>query len=201
MSGEAGAPLCKVVVVSAASKKSGKSTVAAHLVRELGADYGLKVSAGGTHAELPVTSDPGIISRPGTDTGALVAAGARTVLWVNSPPEELGGHLRRALSMLTPPGLLVIEGGSVLSHLSAHYAVFLMGVPFEDFKPSARMAMEKADLVLVNLSGALGGSDRSWLDKEIGARAPGASVFFYDEDSFSEALHEATRKAKAHLGA
>ncbi len=188
-----------IIVVSAASKKGGKSTVAAHLVRELRADYGLKVSAGGTHAEETLTTDPGVISTPGTDTGALVAAGARRVLWVNAPPEHLGAELDRALSMFGEPGLLVVEGGSALAHLDPDFSVFLMGVPFTDFKPSAERALEKADLVLVNTSGALSGSDVRGLEAEIHGRAPDARVLLYDSGGFTEALAEAARLARQKL--
>lgn len=189
----------RVIVVSAASKKGGKSTVAAHLVRELGAEYGLKVSAGGTHAVRPLTSDPEIISTPGTDTGALVAAGAGMVLWVNAPSHELGSELQRAMSMFPAPGLLVVEGGSALAHISPDFSVFLMGVPFEGFKPSAGPALEKSDLVLVNTSGPLAGADRSVLEAELRMRAQNATVLFYDKKGFPGALTETVRLARTAL--
>ncbi len=177
-----------IISVSASSKKAGKSTVASHLVRELGADYGLKVSSGGTHGESRLVTDPDIISAPGTDTGALSAAGAGLVLWVNAPPVKLLENLELALAMFGPGGLLVIEGNSALAHVSPDFAVFLMNVPFEDFKPSAALALEKADLVLVNLTGALAGLDRTRLESEIRERATSASVYFYDEGSYAAAL-------------
>jgi hypothetical protein len=50
----------KVVVVTSSSKKAGKSTLAAYLVRELGAASAVKVSAGGTHpTSEAVVTDPG----------------------------------------------------------------------------------------------------------------------------------------------
>jgi hypothetical protein len=189
-----------IISVSASSKKAGKSTVASHLVSELGADYGLKVSSGGTHGESRLVTDPNIISTPGTDTGALVAAGAGLVLWVNAPQGELREELQRALSMFPPGGLLVIEGNSALAHVSPDFAVFLMNVPFEDFKPSATLPLEKADLVLVNLSGALADLDRSSLESEIRERATSASIYFYDEGSRAAALAETIRLVRSCRG-
>ena len=189
-----------IISVSASSKKAGKSTVASHLVRELGADYGLKVSSGGTHGESRLVTDPNVISTPGTDTGALVAAGAGLVLWVNASPGKLREELERALSMFPPGGLLVIEGNSALAHISPDFAVFLMSVPFEDFKPSASLALEKADLVLGNLTGALAGLDRPSLESEIRGRATSASVYFYDESSYATALAETVRLVRSCWG-
>lgn len=190
-----------IISVSASSKKAGKSTVASHLVRELGADYGLKVSSGGTHGESRLVTDPDVISTPGTDTGSLVAAGAGLVLWVNAPQGELLEKLELALSMFPPGGLLVIEGNSSLAHISPDFAVFLMSVPFEDFKPSAALALEKADLVLVNVAGALSGPDASRLELEIHERAPGARIIFYDDiHGMDSALAETTRLARERIG-
>lgn len=169
-----------VISVGASAKKAGKSTLAAHLVRELGAEYGLKVSSGGSHAPAGnIIDDTDIISQPGTDTGRLVEAGARRVLWVDSGGEELGRELEHALSRFPPGGTLVVEGNSALGHIEPDYAVFLMNSPFELFKPSALPALARADLVLVDTSDVLRGADPRTLEREIRERAPAASIIFY----------------------
>jgi molybdopterin-guanine dinucleotide biosynthesis protein len=191
----------RIVSVSASSKKAGKSTVASHLVRELGADYGLKVSCGGSHAEQPLTSDPDVISRPGTDTGALFAAGAGLVLWVSAPASKLAAELDRALSMFPAGGILVVEGNSALDYVRPDFAVFLVNVPFEDFKASAFSAMEKADLILLNRAGKLATFDAAQLERSIRERAPDADVIQHDDrpESLAFALAEAVRLARIHL--
>jgi molybdopterin-guanine dinucleotide biosynthesis protein len=189
-----------IISVSSSSKKSGKSTVASYLVRELGADYGLKVSASGSHAEQRLIDDPAVIEKPGTDTGALVEAGAKSVLWVNSPPSELHEELERALALFPPYGLVVVEGNSALSHLSPDFAVFLMTVPFAEFKPSAAVAIEKADLVLVNLGGKLSGANPGELERLIHERSPDATVIAFSWTSGLDiALHETVRLARLHI--
>lgn len=190
-----GAGRTRIISVSASSKKAGKSTLASHLVRELEADYGLKVSSGGRHAgSEAVITDPKTISRPGTDTGALVDAGARTVLWVSADRSSLAAELERALAMLPPGGLLVMEGNSALESVKPDLAVFLMGVPFDDFKDSAAAALEKADLVLVDLTGRLRGKDRDSLERELAKRNGGAKILFYeDEEERLSAWAEAVR--------
>lgn len=173
----------RIISVSASSKKAGKSRLASHLVRELKADYGIKVSAGGRHAGgEAITTDPDVLSRPGTDTGALLEAGARTVLWVSADSGNLASELQRALAMLPPGGLLVIEGNSALEIVDPDLAVFLMAAPFDDFKDSAPAALEKADLVMVDLTGRLRGKDRDSLERELAKRNGGARVLFYEDD-------------------
>jgi len=174
----------KIVSIGSSSKKAGKSTLASYLVRELGADFGLKVSCGDEHAPArAITTDPDVISQPGTDTGALVAAGARVVLWVNTGRANLGKEINRALGMFPAGGLLVTEGNSVLANLEADFAVFLMNVPFEAFKPSAFPALSRADLVLVDRGGPLGTVAQEQLEREIRERAGAAGIISYDDDS------------------
>lgn len=189
-----------IISVSSSSKKSGKSTVASHLVHELGADYGLKVSSGGSHAGQRLIDDPAVIKKPGTDTGALIQAGAKHVQWVSAPPSELRGELEKALSGFPTGGLLVVEGNSALLHLSPDFAVFLMTVPFEEFKPSATVALEKADLVLVNLDGKLSGADPGKLERLIRERSTDATVIAYSGGSgLDAALRETARLARLHI--
>jgi molybdopterin-guanine dinucleotide biosynthesis protein len=196
----AGSNRLKVITVSSSSKKSGKSTVASLLVRELGADYGLKVSSGGSHGAGRLVDDPAVIRKPGTDTGALIQAGARSVLWVSAPPSELREEVEKALARFPAGGLVVVEGNSALSHFSPDFAVFLMTVPFEEFKPSATVALAKADLVLVNLDGMLSGTDPGELERLIHERSPSATVIAYrDEDSFGDALAEMLRLARSRV--
>jgi len=196
----AGVHHLKIISVGSSSKKAGKSRVAVYLVRELHADYGLKVSSGGSHTGQLLIDDPLIIGKPGTDTGALVKAGAKRVLWLNSPPSKLAVELEKALDMFAPGGLLVIEGNSVLSHLIPDFVVFVMSVPFEEFKPSATLALEKADLMLVNRSGKLSSTDSSELERGIYERSHNATVIVYhDEESLASALGETARLARKHV--
>jgi molybdopterin-guanine dinucleotide biosynthesis protein len=189
----------RIVSVSSSSKKSGKSTVAAYLVRELRADYGLKVSSG-SHSATGIVTDTRIISRKGTDTGSLVRAGAKLVIWVNSPQGQLSSDIRQALELFPAGGLLVVEGNSALTHLTPDFAVFVMTVPFEDFKPSAVQAIKRADLVLVDKRSAVVGRDIKAIEAEINERAPEASVLFFGDDgSLAESLPRVADMAKALL--
>jgi molybdopterin-guanine dinucleotide biosynthesis protein len=190
----------RIITVGSSSKKAGKSSLASHLVRELKADYGMKVSSGGSHAGGDLIDDPAIVGKPGTDTGALVKAGAKRVIWLNAPPSRLAAELEKALGTFAPCGLLVVEGNSVLEHLTPDFAAFVMSVPFQEFKPSAYLALQRADLVLVNRTGTLRDVKPDQLKQEISKRSPDAKVLAYDDDvSLQKALQETVKMAKRSL--
>ncbi|MBK5092406.1 MAG: hypothetical protein JJE48_02685 [Actinobacteria bacterium] len=177
----------KIVSVSSSSKKAGKSSLASHLVRELGADFGLKVSSGGTHPTAKtIISDQDVIERNGTDTGSLVNAGAKQVIRVNAPEGSLKEELGRALSMFPDNGLIVVEGNSALEYLDPDFAVFLMAVPLDEFKPSARGALSRSDLVLVDGTGGLSRYDRDKLASALKTLAPGARTLLFDDQTGRE---------------
>ena len=170
----------KIISVSSSSKKAGKSSLASFLVRELGADFGLKVSSGGTHNTTEtVITDPEVVLIKGTDTGQLKEAGAKLVIWVNTREDKLEEDLAKALDMLPAAGLLLVEGNSVVAHLDPDFAVFLMSVPFEDFKPSANIALSKADLVLVDEDGAVGKTREDQIVEQLRKSSQDAEIIFY----------------------
>jgi hypothetical protein len=119
---------------------------------------------------------------------------------VNTSREDVGAALAKALKGM-PRGVLVIEGNSAVENISPDFTVFLMAVPFEDFKPSAAAALSKADLVMVNRSGALGDLDLREIKKEIRQRAPGAEQVFYRPPRDSAlAFEKAAKQARKSLG-
>ena len=191
----------RIISVSGSSKKAGKSTLASYLVRRLRADYAIKVSSGGGHlGASPIVTDLDTISKPGTDTGALVAAGASMVVWVSAPVETVGRELRRALEIFPPGGLMVIEGNSALEHVKPDFSIFLMNVSFDEFKESANAAIAAADVVLVDLRGALRGTDSSGLASDIKKRTGNARVYFYrDTTEMDRAFKAAADMAKKRL--
>ena len=190
-----------VVAVGASSKKAGKSSLASYLVRRLGADFSLKVSCCGSHpTSEPIVSNPSIISRPGTDTAALFEAGAREVLWVNCSKSELAGCLQRALGMFPAGGLLVAEGNSAVSFMEPDFTVFLVAVSPEEFKPSARRALARADLVIIDLSKDPTGPPAEEVESALKELAPAANFFsFTDQPGREEAWEKAAVAAEEAL--
>lgn len=190
-------PVLKTVAVTASSRKAGKSTLACMMVRNLKADFALKVSTG-EHGEAGlVITDPAILGQPGTDTARLMEAGARQVAWVNLSP---GSGISQALDLFQGPGILVIEGNTALGYLDPDFTVFLMSAPLRDFKPSAHLALARADLVITDL-GMLPPGRR--IEEELReVRTPGRStqVFVSGESEREAAYHLAVEEARRRLG-
>lgn len=186
----------RIVSISSSSKKAGKTALSAYLTRELGADYGLKVCA--DHHIPPIMEDPEIISKPGTDTGALVAAGARKVVWASSGTADgLALVITKALDLFPPHGVMIMESNSALQYITPDFAVFMMSVPFHEFKPSALMALAKADLVLLDLRCNLKGWGCDEIVSELAKRATDARLLSYkDEDGMREALQTTADMAR-----
>lgn len=140
----------------------------------------MKASTGGTHhTDETVITDPEVVERKDTDTGQLKEAGAKLVIWVNTSEDGLEEDLAKALDMLPHAGLLLVEGNSVVAHLDPDFAVFLMSVPFEDFKPSADIALSKADLVLVDEDGAVDKTKEDRFEEQLQTRSKGVEIIYY----------------------
>jgi len=188
-----------IISVGASSKKAGKSRVASFLVGELQPAYALKVSSG-SHTPSAIVTDPELLAKPGTDTGALLAAGARKVLWVNASGNRLAANLEQALAMFPPDGTLVVEGNSALEYIAPDFSVFVMTVPFDEFKPSGGLALARADLVLVDMRWNLAGEQEDSIGRGLAERAPGARVIYYsDEHGFDSALKRTAAMARRAL--
>lgn len=189
----------RIVSVSSSSKNSGKTTLSAYLIRELGAEFALKVCRD-RHAP-PVTADPGIIREPGTDTRVLSEAGAEKVVWASSETDEgLARATAEALALFPRGGTLVVEGNSALDHLSPDFAVFIMSADFTEFKPSAFAALDRAGLVLLDLRWNFKGRKADDVLRELKERAPGTDVIaFSDGRGFRDAMLETARRARQVL--
>jgi hypothetical protein len=189
----------RIISVGASSKKAGKSKVASFLVSEFKPTCALKVSSG-SHTRSAIVTDPELLGRPGTDTGALLAAGARKVLWVNASGNRLAAELEQALEMFPADCTLVIEGNSALEHIEPDFSIFVMTVPFVGFKPSAEQALAGADLVLVDMRWNLAGEQEDSIGRGLAERAPGARVIYYsDEQGFDSALERTAAMARRAL--
>ncbi len=186
----------RIISVSSSSKKTGKTTLSAFLIRELQADYALKVCA--DHHVPPIIDDPEIICKPGTDTGALVEAGARKVVWASSGTDDgLARVISKALELFPAHGIMVVESNSALKHISPDFAIFMMSVPFCEFKPSAFPALAKADLVLLDMRRGLRGRDVDEIVIGLAEQAPEACVLSYaDQHGLREALRETSHMAR-----
>ncbi|MBI4615101.1 MAG: molybdenum cofactor guanylyltransferase, partial [Planctomycetes bacterium] len=104
------------------------------------------------HGDWKIVEDENELAREGTDTGRLVRAGARKVLWGLARP---GGHpaLWKELSPRLPAGAPVLCEGSGIADVARPECllfVFDPGVPRRRWKDGAEESLARADLVVVN---------------------------------------------------
>lgn len=181
----------KIIQIGASSKKAGKTTLADYLVRQLKAEFALKISSGGHHPEIdPITSNPDIISKSGTDTGRLVKAGAKQVIWVSAGQDDLERYINEALSMFGEDGILIVEGNSGSRYISADLTVFIMNSPTRMFKESAHLAMTHADIILADLADKLTTREKEELLEDIRKSAPNALIIKFTETEWDTAFRK-----------
>lgn len=87
----------------------------------------------------------------GKDTGRYWDAGAANVHWVIATDRQVEQGIQIALARVQSPGVL-IEGTSVLDHLSPSFAVLAVGAEQNKIKASARRALanHRIDAVYTN---------------------------------------------------
>ncbi|MCX5894963.1 MAG: hypothetical protein NTZ51_03895 [Proteobacteria bacterium] len=101
-----------------------------------------------------VSSDEKTIMVPGKDTFRLKARGATKVVWVRSPEESLADAMEQALGLLSDGNRILIEGNSILSHISPDIAFFVSGSETHKLKPSRLVALRKAHVIINNIRDA-----------------------------------------------
>lgn len=190
----------RIITVSGSSKDVGKSSLAAFLASRCPSCAAMKVSI---HETRPpgeaILEERETAGRPATDTARLREAGAFPVLWVRSTPETLAEDVREALSRLDAP-VVIVEGNSVLRHLEPDYAVFVMSAGFEDFKPSAFEALQRAHTVLVNGLEDVTGEEALELERRIKERNPRARLVMVPELGRERAWELVLSRAVGILG-
>ena len=190
----------KIITISGANKDIGKSSLAAYLAGHCRACAGMKVSI---HAERfpgeAIVEEEVPPADPETDTGRMVKAGACPVFWVRSTEEDVAADFAGAVSLIEAP-VVVVEGNSVLGHLEPDYAVFIMNPTFDDFKPSAHMALAKADTVVVNGEKDLSGAEVLELEREIKKRNPEAKTLVVTELGRERVMKTVLSRAAGRVG-
>lgn len=190
----------KIITISGANKDIGKSSLAAYLAGHCRACAGMKVSI---HSERPpgeaVVEERDPPADPETDTGRMVRAGACPVFWVRTTGEDVAADFKEAVSRVEAP-VVIVEGNSVLDHLEPDYAVFIMNPTFDDFKPSALRAIEKAHTVVVNGEKDLSGAEALELEREIKKRNPKAKTVVVAELGRERAMRMVLSRAAGRVG-
>jgi molybdopterin-guanine dinucleotide biosynthesis protein len=157
----------KIICITAAASKLGKTTLIQKLIPHLDNWAVCKVTTCVRHAEdncprgheetcgicnnldLPyvLIEDAAVIAVPGTDTGKYTAAGAAKVVWIQSRPEFLKEALQEVLNMLVDIPGVIFEGNHVLKYLVPDISI-MMTAKNGQYKQSAIDVRDSVDLFI-----------------------------------------------------
>jgi len=137
----------KIISVTGAHSKVGKTTLCSILLRELNGFGAIKFTKTSLYTVL--IDDATILNQEGKDTALFLDSGAEKVVWVQSPYNELEGILEIAISRMSGLEGVVVEGNSPVDFLNPHLVIFITE-PKGKLKPSAIKAGGKADIVIIN---------------------------------------------------
>jgi len=135
-----------LIGIGGAHSGSGKTTYASLLFQRLRGWGGIKYTKTDIYCSLIDERD--MLLTEGKDTRRMLDAGAERVLWVKSPPSELGDLLPLAMEKLSDLKGVIVEGNSAIEFLVPDIIIFMFGNNSEKIKESAKGILEKADVVL-----------------------------------------------------
>lgn len=135
-----------MIGIGGAHSGAGKTACAGLLFRHLRGWGGIKCTKTGLYASI--TDDPEILRTADKDTCRMLEAGAERVLWVQSPPAELGEVLPAAVERLSDLRGIVVEGNSAIEFLKPDIIIFISGTDPGRMKEGAREILQRADVVV-----------------------------------------------------
>ena len=138
----------RVVTVSGAHKGVGKTVLAELILHTLSGFAAIKITMSSVYTSVSDREEE--IMVPEKDTFRMKRSGAEKVVWVRATERLLLEAMEKALTMIGKPKGLLIEGNSILKHLTPTIAFFVIDSTIEHMKPSRISALKKADVCVVN---------------------------------------------------
>ena len=143
--------LCKdmrpfIIGIGGAHSGAGKTTYASLLLQHFKGWGAIKYTKTGLYAS--VVDDLTTLSEDNKDTRRFLDSGAERVLWVQSPPLELGEVLPLAVEELSALKGIIVEGNSAIEFLVPDIIIFILGSDPSEIKAGAKSLLSKADVVV-----------------------------------------------------
>jgi LAO/AO transport system kinase len=148
-----------VIGIGGAYSGVGKTAVATHILNKVKNWGAIKYTR--TSLYSSIIDDAEIISEKGKDTKRLLDAGAKKVLWVQSPFSEIGEILPIALEMLTHLSGIIVEGNSAIRIINPDIVVFVSGNEQGKRKKNSEKLLEVADIVIFENEPPVGTPERA----------------------------------------
>ena len=149
-----------LVVVGGHSRKVGKTSVVAGLIRKLRGHHwtAVKITQSGHHNCArepgacgcePAPGEPFALSEeyePGpTDSGRFLAAGAERAFWLRTSSGELARAAGVLQKLLKQSENVIVESSSVVDLVAPDTFLMVLDFACEDFKPSSTRLLDRAD--------------------------------------------------------
>ena len=156
-----------IVVVGGHSRNVGKTSVVAGLIAAMPefrwtalkiTQYGHNICAANGEACDCETADHGQAiteehDRSGdSDTSRFLVAGAERVFWVRTRMGELAPALLRIRQIIDKSANVIFESNSIMKFMRPDLYLTVLDPAVQDFKDSARWALDRADAVLMHPS-------------------------------------------------
>jgi len=137
----------RIISITGPHSGCGKTSIAETILKKISIPLGaVKYTHSNLYASL--TDDPGVLGEKGKDTARFLEAGARKVIWIQSPPEDLDELLHMAFSRLSECEGILVEGNSPAFRSIPDAIVFVYGDDPAVVKPSGRLLAKMADYIV-----------------------------------------------------
>ncbi len=151
-----------MLLIGAASKNAGKTTLACRIIERF-RDRGIvavkaTIHRGDLRGQWSVTHETG--DHPDKDTGRLLAAGAREVLWLRSDEDCVERAIAELLARIPADAPLLCESNTLRRFMTPSLFLMVKRDGDNEIKPTAQAVIEKADLVVHSFAGQEGVSFR-----------------------------------------
>jgi len=166
----------RIISVTGAHSSVGKTTLCSLLLRNLHNFGAIKFTKNSMFTSI--SDDPETISVKGKDTAVMSDAGAKKVIWIQSPYDGLQECLDIALSKMQGLKGVVVEGNSPVDFINPDIHIFIIG-PEGNIKESADSAIKKANVIVINAEKIPDNTD-AYLSHIKAERFEGKEIFWID---------------------
>jgi len=147
-----------IIGIGGAHGGAGKTAYASLLLQHLRGWGAIKYTRTALYVSL--IDDHETLSGNDKDTRRFLDSGAERVLWVQSPPSELGEVLPMAVERLSDLKGIIVEGNSAIEFLRPDIIILIFGSDSAEIKESARELLCRADAIVAENGACIGAGEK-----------------------------------------
>lgn len=135
-----------IIGIGGAHSGAGKTAYASLLLLNLKGWGAIKYTKTGLYSSI--IDDREILSEKNKDTRRFLDSGAERVLWVQSPPSDIGKVLPIAVERLSDLKGIIVEGNSAIEFLRPDIIIFIFGRESSTIKETSKGLLKRADVIV-----------------------------------------------------